>query len=202
MNNHIEQVLVLPAARLQELGYFQGFSSDIDRYLAELLDPAHTSYRPRPEMELDPSFKQLIPYVLFRWTDDQGKVSLFQYTRGSGQGEARLHQKRSVGVGGHISSVDGECDDPYLEGMRRELAEEVEIRTPYIEECVGLINDDETDVGKVHLGVVHILDVASPAVVSREEDLASAGFQALPQLLKEIDQFETWSQIVLKALFT
>ncbi len=57
-------------------------------------------------MEDDPSFKQLIPYVLFRWTDADGTVHLFEYLRGSGQGERRLHAKRSVGVGGHISSLD------------------------------------------------------------------------------------------------
>ncbi len=87
-------------------------------------------------MEEDPSFKQLIPYVLFRWTDADGTVHLFEYQRGSGQGERRLHAKRSVGVGGHISSIDAEAGHlhhVYREGMRRELDEEVLIDTPYTE---------------------------------------------------------------------
>lgn len=125
-----EQVLVVPTELFRELGHFQGFSEDAERYLEELLSPEHTSYRPRGEMEQDPTFKQLIPYVIFRHTDDLGRVSLFQYTRGSGQGEARLHAKRSIGVGGHISSCDGDVEglNPYEEGMRRELEEEVDIQ--------------------------------------------------------------------------
>ena len=161
-----EHVLVVPTELFHRLGHFQGFSPDADRYLAELLSPEHTSYRPRPEVEQDPSFKQLIPYVIFRHRDANGRVSLFQYTRGKGMGEARLHSKRSVGVGGHISADDrtSETAVPYAEGMHRELGEEVIVESPWTEQCVGLINDDETPVGQVHLGVVHLVDVERPAV--------------------------------------
>ena len=74
---------------------------------------------------------------------------MFCYTRGAGQGESRLHAKRSIGVGGHISEEDAGAVDanPYQQGMRRELAEEVAIDTDYRERCVGMINDDETEVG-------------------------------------------------------
>lgn len=196
-----ERVLVVPTAVFHRLGYFQGFSSAVDRYLAELLSPEHTSYRPRGEMERDPSFKQLIPYVIFRHTDAAGTVRLFQYTRGTGQGEQRLHRKRSVGIGGHISADDAHQDDPYDEGMRRELAEEVEIATPYRAHCVGLINDDETDVGRVHLGVVHLFDVQTPAVQPRESEIVDAGFQPVMELLGDLAGFESWSRICLEALF-
>lgn len=198
-----EQVLVVPTELFRELGHFQGFSEDAERYLEELLSPEHTSYRPRGEMEQDPTFKQLIPYVIFRHTDDLGRVSLFQYTRGSGQGEARLHAKRSIGVGGHISSCDGDVEglNPYEEGMRRELEEEVDIQAECRPACVGLINDDETEVGRVHLGVVHIFDVRTPDVTAREEDISSAGFVPVEELLAELDRFETWSKICLTALF-
>jgi predicted NUDIX family phosphoesterase len=199
-----EQVLVVPTRRFHEIGYFQGFCPDVERYFEHLLDPEHVSYRPRGAMERDPSFKQLIPYVVFRHTDAAGRTHVFQYTRGKGQGEGRLHSKRSIGIGGHISSIDAENDaafDPYAEGMRRELEEEVAIDTPYREQCVGLINDDETEVGRVHLGVVHIFDVERPAVLPREEDIAEAGFAAVEQLLADMGRFETWSQICLKALF-
>jgi len=198
----IEQILVIPTSVFHGLGHFQGFSTEVDRYLDELLSPEHTTYRPRPEMEQDPSFKQLIPYVIFRYTDPAGTVHVFQYTRGKGQGEGRLHSKRSIGIGGHISSVDADADlNPYQEGMRRELEEEVQIDTPYQDSLVGLINDDLTEVGKVHLGIVHVCDVEQPNIQPREADIALCGFEPVEKLLAELDGFETWSQISLKALF-
>lgn len=198
-----EHVLVVPTELFHRLGHFQGFSPDVDRYLAELLSPEHTSYRPRPDVEQDPSFKQLIPYVIFRHRDREGRASLFQYTRGKGQGEARLHSKRSIGVGGHISADDrtSETAVPYAEGMRRELSEEVSVESPWTEQCVGLINDDESPVGQVHLGVVHLVDVDQPAVFGRESEIIDAGFLPVKELLADLSRFETWSQICLRALF-
>ncbi len=201
-----ECVLVVPTALFHRLGHFQGFSAEMDRYLGELFSPAHTSYRPRHEVEEDPGFKQLIPYVVFRYTDPQGRVHLFQYTRGKGQGENRLHSKKSIGIGGHISAEDvgaageGLATDAYQEGMRRELAEEVAIDTPYTERCLGLINDDESEVGKVHLGVVHLFDVEQPHVRPMEDDIREAGFRPLDEILKDQSRFETWSQIALTAI--
>lgn len=200
-----ERVLVVPTAVFRGLGYFQGFSAETSRYLPELLNETHTSYRPRNEMEQDPIFKQLIPYVIFRHTDASGQVTVFQYTRGKGQGEGRLHSKRSVGIGGHISAEDLATTNGhsavYAEGMRRELEEEVAIDTPYSERCVGLINDDETEVGRVHLGVVHLVDVEEPKVTPRETEIIEAGFKPISDLLADLSGFETWSQICLRALF-
>lgn len=199
-----EHVLVIPTSEFHALGHFQGFTADIDKYLPALLESGDLGYRPRGEMEQDPSFKQLIPYVLFRYVDAEGTARLFQYTRGGGQGEARLHAKRSVGVGGHISTLDagaGSTHDVYREGLERELEEEVVIETPYTEKCVGLINDDETPVGQVHLGIVHIFDVEKSHVHPREEDILNAGFAPIDELLTELDQFESWSEIVVRALF-
>ena len=199
-----ERVLVVPTAVFHELGYFQGFSSDVDRYLDGLLSSENTVYRARSEVEEDPGFKQLIPYVIFRHRDEDGTESVFQYTRGTGQGEGRLHRKRSVGIGGHISTVDADADasgNPYAEGMRRELEEEVSIDTPYTDTCVGLINDDESAVGRVHLGVVHLFDVEQPAVRPRETEIIDAGFRPLKEILADVSEFETWSSICLKALF-
>jgi predicted NUDIX family phosphoesterase len=221
-----ERVLVVPTELFHRLGYFQGFTGDVDRYLEELFSAAHVSYRPREEVEQDPAFKQLIPYVIFRHRDDRGQQTVFQYTRGTGQGEGRLHRKRSIGIGGHISMVDSRLEggelrmereesgsrpstlssqlstgDPYRVGMRRELEEEVLIDTPYIERCVGLINDDLTEVGRVHLGVVHCFDVERPAVWPREPDILEGGFRPVEELLKALADFESWSQICLEALF-
>lgn len=196
-----EHILVVPTEVFHRLGHFQGFCSDVDRYLTGLLDPRHTSYQPRPQMEQDPGHKQLIPYVIFRHQDASGRTHLFQYTRGKGQGEARLHAKRSIGVGGHISADDATAASAYEEGMRRELEEEVIIETPYLSQLAGLINDDETEVGRVHLGVVHIFDVDRPAVRPREDEIIDAGFRPVDELLADLSRFETWSQICLKALF-
>lgn len=198
-----ERVLVIPTELFHQLGYFQGFSHDVDRYLDALLCAENASYRPRSEMEENPDFKQLIPYVIFRHNEGAGET-IFQYTRGKGQGEKRLHAKRSVGVGGHICSDDesngGELH-PYEEGMRRELAEEVFIETPYRGRLVGLINDDLTDVGKVHLGLVHCFEVETPRIRPREPEIMDAGFRDPQELLAQVDQFESWSQICLRALF-
>lgn len=199
-----EQILVVPTSIFHRLGHFQGFSTDVSRYLDELLSPEHTSYRPRSEMEEDPSYKQLIPYVIFQHVAADGALTVFQYTRGKGQGEKRLHAKRSVGIGGHISSIDeqsGSDLNPYREGMQRELTEEVAINTPYRERLVGLINDDQTEVGKVHLGVVHMFEVETPDVQPREKDIIETGFQPVGELLQDLDGFESWSAICLRELF-
>jgi len=202
--NEVEQILVVPTCVFHELGHVQGFSADVDKYLKTLLRPENISFRPRPQMEDDPSFKQLIPYVIFRYTDSDGDVSVFQYSRGKGSGEKRLHQKQSVGIGGHISQEDasGVNADPYQEGMKRELAEEVRINTPHTFSLVGLINDDETEVGKVHLGIVHICDVETPDVVPNEVEIEGNGFVPVKEVLADLSGYETWSAICLEALFS
>lgn len=201
----LEKVLVVPTELFHKLGHFQGFSPDVERYFEPLVSSELVSYRARGEMEEDPSFKQFIPYCLFRYTNADGEVFVFDYLRGGGGGEARLRAKRSVGVGGHISLEDAEAvsqsGSVYEIGMRRELEEEVSIDTPYTESAVGMINDDETEVGRVHLGVVHLFDVEAPEVHPREDDLAEAGFRPIADIMADIDRYETWSQIVLRALF-
>ncbi|TWT42746.1 phosphoesterase [Botrimarina hoheduenensis] len=202
-----EQVLVVPTTELHAIGHFQGFSAEVDRYLKPLLASSALAYRPRSAMEEDPSFKQLIPYVLMRHTDSQGVVWLFTYQRGQGGGESRLRAKRSVGVGGHISTLDANHSQAaadaglYRRGLERELAEEVRIEGPYREQMVGLINDDETPVGLVHLGVVHVFDVESPQVTPCEDDLADARFLPVNEILSQIEHYESWSQIAVRALF-
>ncbi len=191
-----EHVLVVPTAVLHEAGLFHGFTPCVDHYLPRLLDPARLSYRARSAAEADPSFKQIIPYVVLRCGD-----RVFHYTRGRKGGEGRLHALRSVGVGGHICAADGAAEaDPYRAGLLREMAEEVEIETPYRNRCVGLINDDRTPVGQVHIGVVHIFDFDEPHVRARDASLANGGFGALRELAAKKDEFETWSQFVFDAL--
>lgn len=197
----IEHVLVIPTRLFHDLGHFQGFHEDVERYLSRLLQPENVSYRPRDAMEQDPSFKQLIPYVVFTHRGPDG-LEVLQYQRGGGQGESRLHAKRSIGVGGHVSSVDARVgDDPYQEGLRRELDEEVLVRTATRETKVGLINDDETEVGRVHLGVVHVYETETRDISPREDEMHDCRFMLLEQLRQDREQFETWSQICMDHLF-
>jgi predicted NUDIX family phosphoesterase len=191
-----ERVLVIPTERFRAAGYFHGLRPAGAAYRAALLDPALFSFRPRYEVETDPSFKQLIPYIVLRC----GEL-LFHYRRGAGGTETRLRALRSVGIGGHISEVDAAGGtDPYQTGMLRELTEEVRLGSAYREACVGFINDDRTPVGSVHLGVVHVFDLDAPSARANESALADAGFAPLAELARAAEQFETWSQFVLELL--
>lgn len=197
-DHHSERVLVVPGAELDRLGRFQGFSSEADRYLSALLVPEFAEFRPRSEVEDDPSLKQIIPYVVFRC----GR-SVFCYTRGTSQGEARLHRLRSLGVGGHVAEADAEgrrTVEAYELALRRELEEEVEVTGHGTLRRVGLINDDSTPVGRVHLGVVHLYELEQPTVSARESGLAGAEFIDVGRLPALRGEFETWSQICIDAL--
>jgi predicted NUDIX family phosphoesterase len=210
-----EKVLVIPTDRFVAAGYFHGFRPADGAYLQAILDTAAFQFRPRSEVETDPGFKQLIPYVVLRCGGD-----VFHYRRGSAGTEKRLQALRSVGIGGHISEQDalppdppvravgtrgagglpGRGTDPYLTGMRREVAEEVVMECGWTEHFLGFINDDRTPVGSVHLGVAHVFDLTAPAARSREDALADAGFAPLAELAGQAAQFETWSQFVLSEL--
>jgi predicted NUDIX family phosphoesterase len=193
MNRSDERVLVVPTALFHEIGVFHGFTPQVEEYLPRLLDPKNLSYRPRAQVETDPSLKQLIPYVVLRYWDQ-----IFHYTRGKKATESRLQTLRSIGIGGHISADDTTLfDSPYREAMFREVREEVHLETDYTERCIGLINDDSTPVGQVHLGIVHVFDLQEPKVERREQALTRAGFAPLVELRGQRQEFETWSQFLL-----
>jgi predicted NUDIX family phosphoesterase len=195
-----EEVLVVPAEAVEQIGAFSGFQSQIEPYLHLLEDRRLQSFRPRSQVETDPSFKQLIPYTIVCHRQSSGLL-VFQYTRGSGQGEQRLHAKRSIGIGGHISTEDTQGDDWYRSGMLRELSEEVEIGSPYRDRIVGLIYDDTNEVGKVHLGVVHLLEIEQPLIRPREDQLLEAGLVDTGGLWQEVERLESWSRLCLEHLF-
>lgn len=193
-----ERVLVIPTDRFHAAGYFQGFKAADEGFRRLILNPEQFQFRVRSEVESDPGFKQLIPYVVLRF-----EGNLFHYRRGSAGTEKRLQALRSIGIGGHISEEDARGGvDPYQTGMQRELLEEVAIDGQRTERFLGFINDDRTPVGSVHLGVVHLFDLEKPAVKSREDALADAGFSPLVKLAEQIKQFETWSQFVLAELMS
>ena len=191
-----EQVLVVPTQRLRDLGLFQGLTRNLMHY-EPLFEAGVAHFMPRAEAEEDPEFKQLIPYVVLRCGS-----RIFHYRRGKKGTEARLHALRSVGVGGHINPIDQRgFDGIYAAAMLRELNEEVELPAgPPRLTPLGLINDDATPVGQVHLGVVHVLDLDEPTVKSREAALADSGFATVAELWADCDGFETWSRFVLSEL--
>ncbi|WP_020469540.1 hypothetical protein [Zavarzinella formosa] len=196
MSKPDELVLVIPRRQFESAGVFHGFRAFDEDYHSRLMAPGGLSFQPRSRMETDPAFKQLIPYVILR----HGR-QIFEYIRGSSGGESRLHHHRSVGIGGHISSDDGRADgDAYRAGMLRELHEEVELRSAFFEQLFGFICDDTIPVGKVHLGIVHLIDLESPDVVARETGIAGGRFTEISELITRLDEFETWSQFALEII--
>lgn len=186
-----ENVLVTSSALFDIVGRFQGFTDDVQKYTT-LLDPSHTRYMPREIMEADPSYKQLIPYCIFKHDD-----TVFVYTRGGGGGEQRLHGKKSVGIGGHICDQDTD----YHSAMMREIREEIVLNTMHVETCVGLVNDDSTPVGEVHLGIVHVFQVHLPNIQSNEPDIMCGDFVPIVDIMNNLEDFESWSQLCMKGLF-
>lgn len=188
-----ERVLGIPAAHLAAWGHFLGLRPATPADRARLLDPVHFEFRPRRECETDPSFVQLIPYVVLTC---RGRV--FQYRRGDAGTETRLKSLRSIGIGGHISEADAAGGgDPYETGLRREVAEEVAIAATHTERFLGFLRDDRTPVGRVHLGVVHQWELTAEAAEPRESALAAAGWADIAECAAESPEFETWSQFVL-----
>jgi predicted NUDIX family phosphoesterase len=195
-----EEILVVPRTLLDELGSFQGLTTDADRYVPALLDPANNFFMDREAAEDDPSHKQLIPYSIFH---HEGHY--LHYVRGASGGESRLHAKGSIGIGGHINPVDTREDHlgraTYLAGVAREIEEELVLEGEHPQRIVALLNDDSNPVGQVHLGVVHLFDLSSPKVAAREEALAELRFRTVAELQGELfDSLESWSQFCARSL--
>ena len=189
-----ERVLAIPTSHFQAIGAFQGFRPADAAYSEAILDPRHFGFHRRKEVETDPAFKQLIPYVILCCGE-----RMFHYRRGAAGTEKRLLAMRSIGIGGHISEQDA-SGDAYTNGMARELREEVTFGAIASESLIGFINDDRTFVGSVHLGVVHRLELEIEAVTANEAAIADGGFATVAELWAEREEFETWSQFVLEAL--
>jgi predicted NUDIX family phosphoesterase len=195
----MEHVLVIPRPLLDQLGSFQGFQPEVERYLGAMLAPGANFFMERPAAELDPTHKQLIPYSIFHHA---GRYVC--YTRGGKSGEKRLVAKRSVGIGGHINPVDqshdGLGESMYFNSIEREITEELVIGGTHTQEVIGLINDDSSEVGSVHLGVVHRFELSSDEVQSNEDAIQDLRFYTLAELRAMRDELETWSQIIVDHL--
>ena len=185
-----ELVLVVPRGSvLGQLGWHGMLGRDAGPYLDVI---AHSGeFRPRGEMERDPSFKQVIPYLVLR---DGASYFLMRRTRAGA--DARLHDRWSIGIGGHLNPGDGDL----LGGLVREWKEELEASFVPEFRLVGLLNDDSTDVGSVHLGVVFTADATGRPVTVRETDKLVGSFAAPAGVRAVYDDLETWSQLVFDLL--
>jgi predicted NUDIX family phosphoesterase len=199
MKQHEEMVLVVRRALLEQLGIFHGLNFDVQRYLPALLARENNLFIQRSRAETDPAFKQIVPYVLL--VHDQ---RVLFYVRGKKAGEQRLVSKGSIGIGGHMNETDEGLfaldEAAYMEGVHREVCEELEVRSKFTDRIVALLNDDSTEVGKVHLGVVHVFKLESTDVEKREAMITSLAFLTKEDLQRRRDEMETWSQICVDSL--
>ncbi len=196
-----EEVLVVKRELLEGIGTFEGLrTEEVDDAVSSLLDAKTHFFMDRAEAEEDPTHKQLIPYCIFKCGE-----RVLHYTRGKSGGESRLHAKISVGVGGHINPVDmGEGRQgaaAYYAAVQREIDEELDIGCDYEMRIVGLLNDDSNPVGQVHLGVVHLVELESEEVASREDALANLSWATVEELNGELsERLETWSAFCVRWL--
>src|SRR6266496_1804772 len=189
-----ERVLCFERKLLEELGVFQGLSLEVDKYLPVVTSVSQMVYLNRSDAERDKRYKQLIPYVLVICDN-----KILRYRRGRGGQETRLHGLYSVGIGGHISEEDQELFSTYKEGMRRELMEEVDIGEVK-DAAVAVINDDSTDVGYVHLGVVHVVHAPDEAVAGRRSGMVGPEFVPVDEAVRDMTGYESWSRFCLEHL--
>jgi predicted NUDIX family phosphoesterase len=152
-------------------------------------------FLPRSAMEGDPAWKQVIPYPVLRDGDDW-----FLMRRTTAGGDPRLHDRYSIGVGGHVNPEDGGLDGDLTMALRREWHEELDVDFVPTFRFVGLLNDDTTPVGQVHLGLVYEGDAAGRPVAIRETDKLSGAFATAAQVAAVSDRLETWSRIAFEWL--
>ncbi|MBA2586047.1 MAG: hypothetical protein H0U99_06135 [Chthoniobacterales bacterium] len=194
-----ENVLVVRRALFDELGSFHGLNLEPEIYLRALLSRGDNFFLPRDAAENDPAYKQLIPYVLIAHGD-----RVLHYVRGKKAGEQRLVAKGSIGIGGHMNDTDESLfawdENAYRAGVQREVDEEITIESTYEDKIVALLNDDTSEVGRVHLGIVHLFRLADPKVQKREAMITGLAFLSREELVARRDNLETWSQICLDSL--
>jgi len=199
MNAPNENILVIRRSLFDELGSFQGLNFGPEKYLKAILSRGSNFFVPRPEAETNPAYKQIIPYALIAF-----EKKVLHYVRGKKAGEQRLVSKGSIGIGGHMNETDESLfamdEEAYRAGVEREVNEEIKIETPFEDRMVALLNDDSTEVGRVHLGIVHIFKLKEPNVQKREAMITGLSFLTKQELVAHRESLETWSQICVDAI--
>jgi predicted NUDIX family phosphoesterase len=165
------------------------------------LNKTHQAFHPRSLMETDPAYKQIIPYLIFKY---QNRYFLME--RKASASEQRLKSKLTLGIGGHIRKEDiypstgsGRTGGSIFDWARREFYEEVNYRGSFTIKPLGILNDDSNEVGKVHVGFVFLLEGDSDAI-SIKSELKSGSLLTKKQCLAIKDRMETWSQMVVDQL--
>ena len=189
----MEHVLVVSRQELEERLPGQVWvTQDLDALRQFILD--RHFFLPREQAEYDDTAKQIIPYVLLRQKD-----RWFLLRRLNKQTEARLHQKLSLGVGGHINPTEEDAADPLEAGLMRELREEIQVESIRSLTCLGLINENNGGVSDYHAALVYLLEAEGTVSVRETEKME--GQWVTPQALRScFDSLETWSQIAAKAV--
>lgn len=199
MSTPNENVLVIRRSLFDELGSFHGLKFEPRSYLDALLSRGNNFFLARALAENDPTHKQIIPYVILACGD-----RVLHYVRGKKAGEQRLVAKGSIGIGGHMNDEDESLfawdEAAYRAGVKREIEEEVQIETDFEDRIAALLNDDTTEVGRVHLGIVHIFRLREPKVQKREAMITNLAFLSRGELEARRDDLETWSQLCLDQL--
>jgi predicted NUDIX family phosphoesterase len=189
-----ENVLVVPTSGIRPLLAGSFTAANLPPCLDYIL--ANHSFRARSLVEEDPTFKQIIPYVVVRHQD-----LFLMMRRTNRQTESRLHGKYSVGIGGHINDGEtmGQAQNVLYAGLERELSEEVHLLGNRRSlNLAGIISDDSTPVGQVHLGLVFLLETGSLEYRVNEPDLMTAEWAQAELVRERFDLLETWSQLVFK----
>ncbi|MEY2518602.1 MAG: hypothetical protein QOF24_361 [Verrucomicrobiota bacterium] len=199
MSQPDENVLVVRRGLFDQLGSFHGLNFQPEKYLPALLSRGNNFFLPRAQAENDPGYKQIIPYALVAHGD-----TVLHYVRGKKAGEQRLVAKGSIGIGGHMNDSDESLfawdEAAYRAGVEREVNEEIRIDSPFEDRIVALLNDDTTEVGQVHLGIVHVFRLAEPRVEKREAMITNVAFLKKDELRARRDNLETWSQLCVDSL--
>lgn len=188
----VEQVLVVPAGAILPLLTIPFCRPNMDDVIRVILDNAE--WMKRPQAEVTPAFKQIIPYVVIRHEENY-----LVYKRLPKQGEPRLHDKLSLGVGGHINpeTLTKGFANIVEASMYRELDEEVSVETKSITPA-GVLYDDFSDVGRVHVGLVFVLEASSPVFKVNEPDKIEAWWATFPQVLEGYPLMEGWSKFLVQ----
>ena len=167
------------------------FIADSNEHIFDLILEKHT-FMSRDLAEYNFEHKQVIPYLIIR-----NKDNFLLLQRTSKQTEKRLHNKFSLGIGGHINPDSSEHgNNLIIGGLYKELNEEVSINSPGKLTFIGTINDESNSVSKVHLGLLYELEVLSDTFEVLEKDKMSAQWENRENLIHYYDKLETWSQIV------
>jgi predicted NUDIX family phosphoesterase len=199
MNPPEENILVIKRSLFDQLGSFQRLNFEPEKYLNAILSRGNNFFLPRRQAENDPMHKQIIPYALIAFEN-----SVLYYVRGKKAGEQRLVAKGSIGIGGHMNEGDESLfaldEAAYRTGVEREVSEEIKIDTKYDDRIVALLNDDTTEVGQVHLGIVHVFKLTDPKVEKREAMITNLAFLTKAELVARRESLESWSQICVDSL--